>query len=179
LQLDSRDVKAAPQKGVLVWVTGRYFPEVWDVKSAFGSINGEASTYLTAPGPVRPTLALRAGGKRVFGTYPFHEAAFIGGSNTVRGFRAQRFAGDGSVYGNAELRLRLGRFYLVLPGEFGVFGLADAGRVYVEGESSDRWHTAVGGGLWFAYLDRSRTVTIAVASSKERTGLYVRAGFIF
>jgi hypothetical protein len=37
----------------------------------------------------------------------------------------------------------------------------------------------VGGGLWFAYLDRSKTVTIAVANSKERTGLYVRAGFIF
>jgi hemolysin activation/secretion protein len=162
-----------------VWVTGRYFPSLWDVETAFGSVHGEAATYLSGGGRLQPTVALRAGGKRVFGTYPFHEAAFIGGGANVRGFHPQRFAGDASLYGNAELRLELGHFFLVLPGDFGVFALADAGRVFLEGETSDRWHTAVGGGVWFAYLGRSRTVSIAVARSEERTGLYVRAGFAF
>jgi hypothetical protein len=37
----------------------------------------------------------------------------------------------------------------------------------------------VGGGLWFAYIERSNTVTIAVARSAERTGFYLRAGFLF
>ena len=34
---------------------------------------------------------------------------------TVRGLRGQRYAGDGAAYGNAELRLRLGAFSLLLP----------------------------------------------------------------
>ena len=35
------------------------------------------------------------------------------------------------------------------------------------------------GGLWIAYLSRASTVTIAVARSEERTGVYIRAGFMF
>jgi hypothetical protein len=83
------------------------------------------------------------------------------------------------VYGSAELRARLGRYFIVLPGEFGVFALGDVGRVYLEGESSDTWHTGVGGGLWFAYLERANTITIAVASGDDRTAVYVRAGFTY
>jgi hemolysin activation/secretion protein len=159
---------------------GNFYSAAWDVKKAFGEVHGDMSTYLTAGSSTfQPTLALRVGGKRVFGDYPYHEAAFIGGGSTVRGFRAQRFAGDGSLYGNAELRLRLARVVIFLPGDFGVFGLADAGRVYFAGETSDRWHTAAGGGLWFSFLNRDATLTIAAARSDERTGLYVRAGFVF
>jgi hypothetical protein len=68
---------------------------------------------------------------------------------------------------------------VVLPADIGVFGLADAGRVFLEGESSDEWHTAFGGGLWLAFLDRAYTVSVAAASSDERTGVYVQAGFAF
>jgi hypothetical protein len=46
----------------------------------------------------------------------------------------------------------LTKFFLLLPGDLGVFGLADAGRVYLSGESSDTWHSAFGGGLWFRFL---------------------------
>ena len=97
----------------------------------------------------------------------------------MRGWKQQRFAGDAALYGNAEIRLFLTKFFLVLPGDFGVFGLADAGRVYVEGDSPGEWHTGVGGGIWFAFLDRANTVTIGVASSTERTAVYVRAGFAY
>ena len=70
---------------------------------------------------------LRVSGKKVWGTFPFHESAFIGGASTLRGWPKQRFAGDAALYGNAELRLFLTKFFLVLPGDFGVFGLADPG----------------------------------------------------
>ncbi len=68
---------------------------------------------------------------------------------------------------------------LVVPADVGIFGLADAGRVFLEGESSDEWHTAFGGGLWLGFLSRSNTVSAAVASSKERTRVYLQAGFGF
>jgi hypothetical protein len=180
LELDTRDVPAAPRRGAFLSAGGSFHPAVWDVAEAFGDVHGEASGYLSAAdAPFRPTLAVRAAGKRVFGLYPFHEAAFLGGGNSLRGFRAQRFAGDASLYGSAELRLHLTRFYLLLPGDLGVFGLVDAGRVFLEDEDSDRWHTSVGGGLSFAFLNRASTFTVTVAHSRERTSLYVRGGFAF
>ena len=59
-------------------------------------------------------------------------------------------------------------------------GLADAGRVWIPGESSDRWHAAAGGGLWLAWQHRrANTLSIALARSPERTATYVRVGFMF
>lgn len=180
LRLDTRNLPEAATRGALLVAGGSFRPAVWDARHPFGEVHAEAATYLTAGAlPLKPTLALRAGFKQVFGTYPFHAAAFVGGPDTVRGFAAQRFAGDGGAFGNAELRLLLGRYFLVLPGEYGLFALVDTGRVWLDGERSDRWHVGAGGGLWFAYVERGNTVTVAVASSDEGPGLYVRAGFPF
>ncbi len=176
--VDTRDLERAARTGVFLEAVGSYYPSAWDVDSgAFGEVHGQLATYLS---PVREaTLALRVGGKKVWGTFPFQEAAFLGGRSTVRGFQEQRFAGDAAVYGNAELRLFVSRFNILLPGDFGIFGLADAGRVYLQGETSDEVYSAFGGGIWFAYLNRKNTLSVAVAKSDERTGVYFRAGFIF
>ena len=66
-----------------------------------------------------------------------------------------------------------------MPGEMGMFGLGDIGRVYLEGEVSKKWHSAVGGGLWFSFLERTVGFTVALAKSEERTSFYVSAGFFF
>jgi hypothetical protein len=185
LTIDGRNRVKAPSHGALLDVAGTFYPKVWSVDENFGEVHGTAAAYLGAGGYFQPVLALRAGGKRVFGTYPFHEAAYLGGSlatgegTTVRGFRQNRFAGDSSVFGNAELRIFLTKFFLLLPGELGAFGLADVGRVYLDGETSDEWHKAFGGGIWFAFLERKFLVSVAIAQSDERTGVYVRSGFGF
>jgi len=177
LELDTRDVPAAPAGGLHVSVAARWHPAVWDVASPFGIWSGEASTYLSAGDPPAATLALRAGGSTVSGTVPFQDLVYVGGETTVRGYAEQRFAGRRGAYANVELRLPAGR----LPfADVGLFGLADAGRVWVAGESSDRWHAAVGGGLWVAWQHRGATTpSIAVARSPERTAVYVRTGFMF
>lgn len=179
LQFDSRDGSTAATRGIFLELGGRVYPAIWDVDSTFGEVHGVVSTYLTAPVALRPTLALRAGGRKVWGSFPFFEAAFIGGPSTVRLGRVNRYAGDASAYGNAELRLSLFRSLLILPADVGVFGLADVGRVFLEGESSDTWHSAVGGGVSLGFIDRANTLSLAVASSEERTGLYIQAGFGF
>ena len=178
-RFDSRNRTNAATEGVVLEVGGKIYPAVWDVDSTFGEVHGEAATYLTPRIPLQPTLALRVGGRKLWGQYPFFEAAFIGGTSTVRLGRVNRYAGDAAAYGSAELRLPVARVTLVLPADVGVFGLADAGRVFVEGESSDKWHSAFGGGLWLAYLDRANTISAAVAAGEERTGVYVQAGFGF
>jgi surface antigen Omp85-like protein len=176
---DSRDRRSAATRGVLLEIGGNVYPAIWDVDSTFGEVHGEAATYLTAHVPLDPTLALRVGGKKLWGHYPFFESAFIGGASTVRLGQVNRYAGDASAYGSAELRLSLTRLTLVLPATFGVFGLADVGRVFLAGESSDRWHGAAGGGIWLSYLDRAYTFSLALASSEERTKIYAQAGFGF
>jgi len=177
LRIDTRDQRVAATRGVLLTAAGSAYPKLWDVTDAFGEGHAEAATYLTASMPLRPTLALRVGGKKVWGRFPFQEAAFIGGASTVRGFNEHRFAGSAAIYGNVELRLKVARFSVALPADWGVFGLVDGGRVYVAAEASDRWHVAAGGGIWFAFLNSRNTVSVSVARSAERTAAYVRGGF--
>jgi hypothetical protein len=179
VDLDTRDVPANPSQGVHLAAGASVYPGLFDVTSTFGEVHGEAATYLSAALPLRPTLALRAGAQQIWGPYPFHEAAFLGGASTVRGLRERRYIGDASVYGNAELRLRLTRMRLVLPATLGVFGLADGGRVFLDGESSDKWHYAAGGGLWLAFLSPANTLSVALARGEGRTAFYFRTGFMF
>ncbi|HET9041068.1 MAG TPA: hypothetical protein VFN40_12900, partial [Gemmatimonadales bacterium] len=101
LNWDARDGRAA-RHGWHLTAGGSVFPAVWDVDRTFGEVHGEVAAFLTPRTTFGPTLALRAGGKRVWGDYPFFEAAFVGGVATVRGLRENRYAGDASAYGNAE-----------------------------------------------------------------------------
>src|SRR5438105_7272425 len=177
LELDTRDLPVAPARGLHASLAGQWHPAVWDAVEPFGSVSAEASTYLSAGDPPVATLALRASGAAVGGTVPFQELVYLGGETTVRGYAEQRFAGRRGAYGNAELRFVAGRLPL---GDVGLFGLADAGRVWAAGESSDRWHAAAGGGVWLAWQHRrANLLSIAVARSPERTAIYVRAGFLF
>ncbi|HEV8149925.1 MAG TPA: BamA/TamA family outer membrane protein [Gemmatimonadales bacterium] len=175
---DSRDQESAPTRGVSVELTGRLFPSMLDVASAFGSVGAVGTTYLTAANlPASPTLALRAGARRVFGTYPFFEAVSIGGRYSLRGLTSRRFAGDAAVYGNLELRFNFKRFGL---GNWGILGLTDFGRVYLAGETSTRWHTAVGGGLWTAISRHQRVLSATLAGTRgEPVRFYVNSGFQF
>jgi hypothetical protein len=61
----------------------------------------------------------------------------------------------------------------------GVFGLADGGRVWLAGETSDRWHHAFGGGVWMAVLKPENVWSLAVATSEGRVRVYLEAGFMF
>ena len=176
---DTRDNPGAPRHGIRLLASGSVFPGLWSVATAFGEAHGEAAAYLGIPTPLSPVLAFRVGGQKVWGDYPYFESAFLGGAENLRGFDQQRFAGDASAWGNAELRLRLGTLKLLIPGAIGIHGLADAGRVWAPGETSDRWHHAVGGGLWFSLDGPVTTLSLTVAHSDERTGFYARAGFAF
>ncbi len=190
ISYDDRDNLGYPSRGILVRLAGAVYPGIWDVESAFASLDGETRAYLTAPVPLRPTLALRVGGKKLWGTYPYQESAFLGGpgliagdasGGSLRGFRKNRFAGDISLYGNSELRLVLAKIRLLVPGELGLFAAADAGRVIYSEDPDDAggWHRGVGGGLWMSFLQQRQTLSVAAVSGDDLTGVYVRAGLPF
>ena len=183
LELDGRDHNTWPTSGYHVTAGTAYYPSILDLESSFVETHGQIAAFLSPSGG-NPTLATRVGGKYVWGDMiPYYEAAFLGGSDNVRGLRSERFAGRSSLYGSAELRLKLGRFSAFFPSDFGVFGFGDLGRVYDDVPSA-KWHTAFGGGIWIAPIVRAATVQVSMARSEQRTGeqrtaFYVGLGFAF
>lgn len=185
---DGRDNTTFTRKGVFFAARGTVFPEAWDVRKTFGEVNGNLNGYISAGKWL--TLAVRGGGKKVFGDYPYMEAASIGGGGlgvgalaepdyTVRGFRSRRFLGDASLFGNADLRLSISRINLILPGNWGLIGFADTGRVWLKGEDSNTWHTGVGGGVWISLMNYRSTISTGIAHSKEEDLFYFKGGFTF
>ncbi|HEU0302312.1 MAG TPA: BamA/TamA family outer membrane protein, partial [Longimicrobium sp.] len=176
---DRRDAPGFPRRGGWVRLAGEAHQGVGGAADeAFGRARGEGGAYLPVAGGA--TLALRAGGERVWGAFPAQEAAFLGGTGSLRGHAAGRFAGDASAWGNAELRAGLGRANLrVVRGNAGALLLADAGRVFVDGESAGGWHTAYGGGVWFSMIDGAYTATLLAARGDEGWRAHLSLGLPF
>lgn len=171
--VDRRDDAAFPRSGWTLSAEVEGFPysapgflDEWERIRAFGRGGAVGTAYLPLGGPV---LAVRAGGQAAFGEFPLQYAAFLGGSPTLRGYAFDRFAGDASAFGSAELRARL-------FGPVGVIGLADAGRVWFDGESNGGWHTALGGGGFVAAGGYTASVVYAYG---ERGIVYLRLGLPF
>ena len=123
------------------------------------------------------TLAVQGGGEHLWGAFPFYDAARLGGSATLRGYRADRFTGRTTLFGGTEPRVTLTRFRsLFAPyGEAGLLAFADGGRVWADGQGSV-WHAGYGGGVWFSLPGRA-TATATFDASEEGGSVAVRLGF--
>jgi hypothetical protein len=172
----------------VVAARGTVYPKALDADEAFGEVNGNVNTYLSAGRSF--TLALRGGGKKLWGQYPFYESAKIGGGSvgegtfgepdyTLRPFAVARFQGDASLWGNAEARLRLFRATILLPSNVGLLAFADGGRVWYGDEDSDIWHGGGGGGGWLSFLGDRGTLSMGYATSGEDNRFYFKGGFTY
>jgi hypothetical protein len=124
---------------------------------------------------------VRAGARRVWGDFPIHEAAFLGGSHTLRGFSSQRYAGSATVYGGVDARIPVDTVNLgLVRGQLGVLGLADVGRVFHASDTSQALHHGLGGGLWFAFRVRSTVLGATVSYARgEKDRVYLDFGAPF
>ena len=114
----------------------------------------------------------------MWGEFPYFDAAFIGGSETIRTEERQRYAGDASVYGTSELRIPVAKFPLIVPLDVGILGFADAARVYLNGESPGGWHSVAGGGFWVGFLDPGKSVNVLFTNSPTHH-ITTNIGFAF
>jgi Omp85 superfamily domain len=179
LRWDTRDIPVNTRRGSLLELGGDFVPGIWDAEESFSGGHITAATYFTLPGSWSPTLGLRAGGRQLWGRYPYFEAARIGGEGTVRGYSQGRFQGDAAVFGSAELRVPLSRARLLLPGQVGLLGFTDVGRVFLDGESSKDWHESFGGGVWLAVLGPANVVSLTLARSPERSTFSLSGSLAF
>jgi hypothetical protein len=171
--------------GMFVDIEAAHFPRFFSNSCDFTKLRGEVRKYIPFSPAGYSRLVVRAGGEKIWGAYPFWEAASLGSSSSLRGYDLQRFAGDVSLYAGSELRLHAGQFTFIVPVTCGPLAFLETGRVFIEGEDSAVWHTAAGGGFWFRVGNPRFTASIAYGTGfddgglMDDLGIYLKAGFSF
>ncbi|MGB0521576.1 MAG: BamA/TamA family outer membrane protein [Flammeovirgaceae bacterium] len=178
---DTRDNKSLPTKGIRLSLENSLVKGIGDeIRNInYYQFKGAFSFYASAGRTKRFTLAARVGGAINQGDFEFFQANTLGGFANLRGYNRMRFAGTSSFYQNTELRIKLFNFRTVLfPGGFGIMGINDVGRVWLEGENSDKWHNGYGGGIWITPFD-TLSLIADYTTSEEGGRIFVRFGFLF
>ncbi len=87
--------------------------------------------------------------------YEFYQAANIGGTDGLRGYRNQRFTGKRAYYQNTDLRYSFSNIKTpLIPIKIGVYGSFDYGRVWLPNfDYSEKWHNSYGGGFFINGAD--------------------------
>ncbi|MFD0793799.1 BamA/TamA family outer membrane protein [Mucilaginibacter litoreus] len=146
------------RKGGVLPLSGYYFNinvqgynGLKNYSKSFVQIRPEFTFYqkLTHNGSV--VLSDRIGGGVSFGRPAFYQSMFLGGQGNLLGYLQYRFAGKHMVYNNFQGRVKLFNIAsYIVPGQLGLSGFYDAGRVWADDEKSDKIHQGVGGGLYFS-----------------------------
>jgi len=168
-QLDGRDNLNLPSSGYYADLYGSIFPEIFNVDETFYRAGIDARSYLPIPVLSKSSLALRVGGEKVWGKYPFFAAAFVGGAENLRGYNRWRFSGDASIFGQAEARIWLTETKIIIRGQLGLNVFGEVGRVFIQGDQSAKWHPSYGTGIWISYLNNEIIFNANIAFSPERT----------
>ena len=179
IQTDTRDNKKLPTQGIYSVVEISCFPNLLDNEHSFNKLRGELRMYFTLEDIPFITIAFRAIGEKLWGEHPFFESAFLGGNESLRGFERQRFSGDASILGGAEVRTQLTRIPFIVPVWSGISAFTETGRVFLTGEHSNRWHNVIGGGLWFSIIRPEYIVNFSLAHSEDKIAFYTTMGFMF
>lgn len=164
INYDTRDNLNFPKEGMLFNSTFVFYPNILGAKAESQKLTGDIRKYITIKDF---TLALRTSGGKIWGTFPFQNSQFVGGEENLRGYRRERFAGDASITGQAELRVRISKIKFIIIGDLGLTFFAEVGRVFVRSESSKKWHPSYGLGSWFSLLEHRLVASCSVGFSSE------------
>ncbi len=152
------DKPALPNRGLMLHTSLSYRANMDGSTNDFVNLHALLTIYQNIGPPGILSLATRVGVDHNFTEdFEFYQGAVLGDSGlhpNFRGFRRDRFNGQTAFFHNIDLRLKLFDIKTkALPLSMGIFGGFDYGRVWIEGEDSDKWHRSIGGGLFFAPFD--------------------------
>jgi outer membrane protein assembly factor BamA len=147
---NQRDNDILPKKGFYFSVDLSGFKGLNNDANSYLQIKPEFTVYqkLNTSGTI--VISDRIGGGITAGKPEFYQSLYLGGQGNLLGYLKNRFAGQQIIFNNLQGRVKLFDIAsYILPGQFGLSGFYDTGRVWVKGEDSDKWHQGVGGGLYF------------------------------
>ncbi|MET3501304.1 hypothetical protein ABIC45_002916 [Mucilaginibacter rubeus] len=147
---DRRNNNILPSSGWLLQVNGNGYAGLNRSSKAYAQVKPEFTYFLKVDSGARLVLSDRLGGGVTVGDAAFYQSMFLGGQGNLLGYLQNRFAGQQMAYNNFQARLRIAEIPgYVLPGQLGLTGFYDIGRVWLKGEKSGDWHQGAGGGLYF------------------------------
>ncbi len=147
---ENKDNNAFPTLGMETNVQVGYKFNI-DDSNGFGYlIPSIAFNYRLTPNEQLVVATKLAGQINIGDDFEFYQAASLGANNGLRSYRNERFTGKSSFVQSTDLRLNLRKVKTsLLPFNIGIYGGFDYGRVWVDGEDSDKWNSSLGGGLFF------------------------------
>ena len=169
MRFDNRNNEVFPTRGVILQNEFTLAAGLTNTSRTFTKLTSEMTIYASLSDPAKLIAVFTFGGAKIFNrSFEYFQAVNLGGSN-LHGFRANRYLGKSSLYGSGELRFRLFNLksYLI-PGPVGLTGFYDIGRVWLDGEFSRRWHTAIGGGIFFIPYNKFMVAASIGYSKGER-----------
>jgi hypothetical protein len=176
---DLRNNKIIPTWGSFVSVQLAAWHGLNAATKSYAQMRASVTIFKSINARSTLVLADRVGGAVTLGNPAFYQTAFLGGQGNLLGYSQFRFAGLSSLFNNLELRLKLADFVnYILPGQLGMFGFWDIGRVWVKEDYSNKWHNGVGGGLYFAPAQMA-VFQLVAGYSPEGWYPYFSLGFRF
>ncbi len=180
LRYKNEDAIGFPTKALYLSFKAGFLANTDLEDNRFGYLVGRAgfSRKLIASGDIVLSSVVE-GRTNIGDDFFFYHGASIGGNNGLRGFRNERFTGKSYLYQSTDIRLRLTKYKTsFLPVTIGVYGGFDYGRVWVENDTSKKWNTSQGGGLWLQGLNQF-SLHAGFFNSKEINMLQVGLGMDF
>jgi len=174
------------RNNILLPTSGNYISLQW---KGYKGLNNYSKTYMQLTAQIAVyknidrkanfVIANRIGGGITAGKATFYQSLFLGGQDNLLGFRQYRFAGEHMVYNNFEARIKLANLAsYVLPGQLGLVGFYDIGKVWQKGFNDKVWHQGAGGGFYFAPAQMV-VLQLVAGNSGEGWYPYFTMGFRF
>ncbi len=174
LDLDLRDRPNLSLRGMRLYINHETGWVLNADDKRYHKIQGTLEQFFSSRNNNPFTLGLKVGGSSTFGDIPYYYRYYLGQLQFLRGYRKNRFTGDHAVFLNTDLRWKIGEVRTSLvPMGYGVRGFVDTGRVFVNNESSDKWHLGYGFGIYIIPLQESFSINLSMAYSAEESGLFL------
>ena len=166
--INNLDNVLLPTRGINWLTTFTSLGGVSNNSHSFTSLTSNMEVHAALTDPAKLVTIVRLGAGHIYSNkYEYFQLLNLGANNFLRGFRSERFSGTSMAYGSAEVRLKLfhSNSYL-LPGEVGLLGFDDIGRVWLKYAHSQKWHNDYGAGFYYAVYNYV-LLTGSIAFSKE------------
>lgn len=173
VDIDLRDNPNFPDKGMRVFM--RFDNGILTTNN--NSNYGQSLLFLEGYSTLRTylplTFAFKAGVGDSYGDIPFYRQFTLGHKSFLRGYRRNRFTGDGISFANTEVRLELlKKEHNVIPFRLGLKGFFDAGRIQQDGEDSRKVHLGYGWGFYFIPFTEEVALNVSFGYSEEETSFF-------
>lgn len=181
LDINSKNNPNVPTRGFVLDAGARSMIGLNEESNRITQLHWDMSVFASFGVQARAVYAVRLGVGHNLGAYDIPQAQYLSGTENLRGFRRNRFAGRTALFNNAEIRFRVADFTTFLfPGSIGLVAFHDVGRVWQPGERNlGRWHNGYGGGVYISPIRRWVAVISAATSKEENILPYVSIGFRF